>query len=172
MKKIGLVYQQLTGQPNFFPTIHFQFTIHSQLQFTCTWSGPLYEGWDKWDQNRFQWPFHSLVRWPKPDAVLVTLSSSSDSARTRWFLAGLDPSLMASVGILQKNFPQKTRLVKWTETQLKISRISHNIFFTKNFAWLNWCYIFNPLCNEPDLLNLRNGSDTAQKVIRIFIIRF
>ena len=25
---------------------------------------------------------------------------------------------------------------------------------------------------EPDPLNLRNGSDTAQKVIRIFIIRF
>ena len=25
---------------------------------------------------------------------------------------------------------------------------------------------------EPDLLNLRTGSDTAQKVIRIFIIRF
>ena len=30
-------------------------------------------------------------------------------------------------------------------------------------------YSFN---SEPDPLNLRNGSDTAQKVIRIFIIRF
>ena len=30
----------------------------------------------------------------------------------------------------------------------------------------------NNMFIEPDLLNLRNGSDTAQKVIRIFIIRF
>ena len=34
--------QQLADQPKFFPTIHFRSTIHFQLQFTCTWSGPKY----------------------------------------------------------------------------------------------------------------------------------
>ena len=30
----------MADQPKFVTTIHFQSTIHFQLQFTCTWSGP------------------------------------------------------------------------------------------------------------------------------------
>ena len=33
-------------------------------------------------------------------------------------------------------------------------------------------YLYSTQGIDPNLLNLRNGSDTAQKVIRIFIIRF
>ena len=42
-KKFGLACQLLARRatPNFYLTIHFCFTIHFQLQFTCTWSGPI-----------------------------------------------------------------------------------------------------------------------------------
>ena len=36
-----LSQHQLADQPNSYPTIHSQSTIHFQLQFTCTWSGPI-----------------------------------------------------------------------------------------------------------------------------------
>ena len=39
-KKLGWSANCWPSQPKFYPTIHFQSTIHFQLQFTCTWSGP------------------------------------------------------------------------------------------------------------------------------------
>ena len=40
-ENFGLACQLLAKPAHIFPTIYFQSTIHFQLQFTCTWSGPI-----------------------------------------------------------------------------------------------------------------------------------
>ena len=64
-----------------------------------------------------------------------------------------------------------TYLVNLGPTQVKCSFSNYDIFLKEFLTYFWKCP--NLICDiEPDLFNLRNGSDTSQKVIRIFIIRF
>ena len=66
--------QQLTGQPKFFPTIHFQ------LQFTGTWSGPEYT------RNPISLPYKYM--YPCGGTFIIYLFSRSGNSTPYWAVIG------------------------------------------------------------------------------------
>ena len=103
-KNLGWSANCSLSQPKFFPTIHFQSTIHFQLQFTCTWSGPKF--------SRFYKKFRRFIHSKK-----LSLSS--------FIFMWISIHLLAHLLDLKETFEKK-------ESKAKIHKLT-SLFRNKSF---------------------------------------